>query len=178
MSNWYNVNSFSNSYSYSTGAVVASNINEYIDFNISYNMNYNVVKNTIQPQLDQNYLNQSAGTQFNLLSKSGWFLQNDVSNQSYSGLSEGFNQSYWLWNAGMGKKFLKDRNGELKLTVFDLLKQNQSITRTVGDSYIQDVQNLVLKQYFILTFTYNLKNFGKANPNNNNRPEENFRRNF
>jgi hypothetical protein len=89
-------------------------------------------------------------------------LQNDISNQSYSGLSEGFNQSFWLWNAGVGKKFLKNRQGELKLTVFDLLKQNQSITRTVGDSYVEDVQNLVLRQYFMLTFTYNLKNFGKA----------------
>jgi hypothetical protein len=144
--------------------VVASNISEYIDFNLSYNTNYNVVKNTVQPELNQNYISQSAGLQLNLLSKTGWFLQNDISNQSYSGLSEGFNQSFWLWNAGVGKKFLKNRQGELKLTVFDLLKQNQSITRNVGDSYIEDVQNLVLKQYFMLTFTYSLKNFGKGRP--------------
>jgi uncharacterized membrane protein len=52
--------------------------------------------------------------------------------------------------------------------VFDLLKQNQSITRTVTESYIQDVQNQVLQQYFMLTFTYSLKNFGTAKTNNNN----------
>ena len=63
-----------------------------------------------------------------------------------------------------------------KSTVFDLLKQNQSISRTVVDTYIQNVQNLVLKQYFMLTFTYTLKNFGKAPANN--RPENNFRRDF
>ena len=157
-----NLATSSNTYTYSGGIVVASNISEYVDFNVSYNTNYNIVKNAIQPSLNQNYLQQSAGLQVNLLSKSGWFLQNDISNQSYSGLSEGFNQSFWLWNAGLGKKFLKNRQGELKLTVFDLLKQNQSITRTVGDSYVEDVQNLVLRQYFMLTFTYNLKNFGKA----------------
>ncbi|HEX5652783.1 MAG TPA: outer membrane beta-barrel protein [Chitinophagaceae bacterium] len=167
-----NVTTLSNSYNYSTGAVIASNISEYVDFNLSYNANFNVVKNSVQPQLNQNYITQSAGLQFNLLSKSGWFLQNDISNQSYSGLSEGFNQSFWLWNAGVGKKFLKDHRGELKLNVFDLLKQNQSITRTVGDSYVQDVQNLVLQQYFMLTFTYSLKNFGKARPGNNNERRE------
>ena len=64
------------------------------------------------------------------------------------------------------KKFEKQQ-AELKLTVFDLLKQNQSITRTATDSYIQDVQNQVLRQYFMLTFTYNLKNFGTAKPGNN-----------
>ncbi len=110
--------------------------------------------------IDNKYINQSAGFQINLLSKTGWFLQNDLSNQTYSGLSEGFNQSYWLWNAGVGKKFLKKKVAELKLSVFDLLKQNQSIVRTVTGTYIEDAQNRVLQQYFMLTFSYSLKNFG------------------
>ena len=81
---------------------------------------------------------------------------------SNSGLSSGFNQNFWLWNAGIGKKFLKNRAGELKLSVFDLLKQNQSIVRNVSENYIEDSQSEVLQQYFMLTFTYNLKNFGTA----------------
>ncbi len=54
----------------------------------------------------------------------------------------------------------KSRKGELKASVFDLLKQNRSIIRNVTDSYVQDVRNEVLTQYFMLTFTYNLRNFG------------------
>ena len=96
------------------------------------------------------------------MNKKGWFIQNDVSGNTYSGLSGGLNQSFWLWNAAIGKKFLKNKAGELKLSVFDLLKQHQSITRTITDTYIQDVQTQVLRQYFMLTFTYSLKNFGVA----------------
>ncbi|HNA16385.1 MAG TPA: outer membrane beta-barrel protein, partial [Ferruginibacter sp.] len=162
-----NIRNNSKSYVYNAGVVLASNISEYVDFNINYSVNFNNVTNSIQPSLDNKYVQQSAGAQLNLLSKKGWFIQNDISNQSYSGLSGGFNQRYWLWNAGIGKKFLKKQQAELKLTVFDLLKQNQSITRTATDSYIQDVQNQVLRQYFMLTFTYNLKNFGTAKPGNN-----------
>ena len=44
--------------------------------------------------------------------------------------------------------------------MFDLLKQNRSITRNVTETYIEDVQNQVLQRYFMLTFTYNLRNFG------------------
>ena len=62
----------------------------------------------------------------------------------------------------IGKKFLKNQVGELKLSVFDLLKQNQSISRVVDGTSIFDSQNTVLQQYFLLTFTYNLKNFGVA----------------
>jgi hypothetical protein len=147
---------------YNAGAVIASNINEFIDFNINYNVNFNNTKTTATNTADNNYVNQSAGVALNLLSKKGWFVQNDVTNQSYTGLSEGFNQSYWLWNAAIGKKFLKNRVGELKLSVFDLLKQNQAISRTIENGIITDVQSLVLQQYFMLTFTYNLKNFGTA----------------
>lgn len=157
-----NVLNKSNSYNYNAGMVVASNINEYIDFNVSYAANFNVVKNSIQPQLNNNYISQTAGVQLNLLNKKGWFVQNDLNNQSYSGLTDGFNQNYWLWNASVGKKFLKNQAGELKLSVFDLLKQNQSIVRTVTETYVEDVQNQVLRQYFMLTFTYKLKNFGVA----------------
>lgn len=157
----------SDNYSYTGGIVVSSNWSEYIDFTVSYNANYNVVRNTTQPLLNTDYLFQTTGIQMNLLSKNGWFIQNDVVNQNISGLSEGFNQNYWLWNAAIGKKFLKNNAGELKLSVFDLLKQNQSLTRNVTESYVEDVSNSVLTQYFMLTFSYKLRNFGKAPAQNN-----------
>jgi hypothetical protein len=163
------VNNITNNYTYSTGIGLASNINEFIDFNLSYSANFNKAINNVQSQSNTKYVNQSAGAQINLLSKKGWFLQNDLSNQTYTGLSEGFNQSFWLWNAAIGKKFLKSRAAELKLSVFDLLKQNQSINREVTANYIQDTQSQVLQQYFMLTFTYSLKNFGKPPVNNRDR---------
>lgn len=168
------VNSLTNNYTYSGGAVISSNISEYIDYTFSYSANFSVVKNNIQPLLNSNYVNQSVGATLNLLSKKGWFVANDVSTQIYSGLSAGFNQTYTLWNAAAGKKFLKNQNGELKLSVFDILKQNKSITRNVNDSYIEDVQNKILTQYFLLTFTYRLKNFGKA-PQTSTRKDESGR---
>ncbi|HMO61608.1 MAG TPA: TonB-dependent receptor [Ferruginibacter sp.] len=154
--------SSTNNYTYSGGAVLSSNISEYVDFNLSYNINYSIANNALLLQQNNKFTIQNAGLQINLLSKNGWFLQNDVNNQSFSGLSSGFNQNFWLWNAGIGKKFLKGQAGELKLSVFDLLKQNRSISRTVTESFIEDVQNQALTQYFMLSFTYKLKNFGTA----------------
>lgn len=155
---------------YSAGSVIASNISQYVDFTLSYTANFNQVNNALVASRNDNYFQHVAGMQLNLLSKQGWFFQNDLNNQFYSGLSQGFNQSYWLWNMSAGKKILKDQRGELKLSVFDLLGQNQSISRNVTETYIEDVQNQVLQQYFMLTFTYNLRNFGKAaaRPANNN----------
>ena len=162
-----NVMTITNNYVYNGGVVIASNVSEYVDFNISYNVNLNNAKSSVQDEVSR-FTNQAAGLQLNLLTKTGWFVQNDISHQRYTG--DGINQNYTLWNAAIGKKFLKNRVGELKISVFDLLKQNQSIYRTVSENYIEDSQSKVLQQYFMLTFTYSLKNFGKpaARPANNN----------
>lgn len=154
------ISNVSTAQTYNTGAVLASNVSENIDFTLSYSANFNKVRNSIQPSLNNNYFTQTAGVQMNLISKNGWVFQNDLNNQSYRGLTDGFNQNFWLWNIGVGKKFLKNNNGELRLTIFDLLKQNQSITRNVEEIYVEDVQTQVLRQYFMLTFSYRLRNFG------------------
>jgi hypothetical protein len=160
---------FTNSYAYNGGVVLASNISEYIDFNLSYNANFNNSKSNTTNSTTTQYLYQTIGGQVNLLSKKGWFVQNDISGNVYSG---DLDQNFWLWNAAIGKKFLKNKKGELKLSVFDLLKQNQSITRTVTEKDITDAQTQVLRQYFMLTFTYSLKNFGVAKASTNT--ERNF----
>ena len=164
----------SQSYTYSLGTVIASNVSEYVDFTVSYTANFNRVNaSAIQKNekvvTTNNYFNHLGGVQFNLLSKKGWFFQNDLSNRLYSGYGAGVDQNYWLWNLAAGKKFLKNRKGELKVSVFDLLKQNVSITRDITESYIEDVRNRVLTRYFMVTFTYNLRNFGKAAPPSFNR---------
>lgn len=163
---------FTNSYTYNAGVVFASNISEYVDFNLSYNANFTNSKTNTTTVTTTQSVNQVIGGQVNLLNKKGWFIQNDVSGNTYSGLSGGLDQSFWLWNAAIGKKFLKNKAAELKLSVFDLLKQNQSIVRTVTENSVTDSQTQVLRQYFMLTFTYSLKNFGVA------KPSVNMERNF
>jgi hypothetical protein len=43
--------------------------------------------------------------------------------------------------------------------VYDLLKQNNNIRRNINEVYIEDVRSNVLQQYFMLTFTYNIRHF-------------------
>ena len=157
------VNGITRSVNFSSGVVFASNVSQYVDFTVSYNANVSRAKSSLQTtSQNNNYFASNAGVKLNLLSKKGWLLNNDLSYQSYSGLSDGFNQKYWLWSMAVAKKIFKKQQGEVRLSVFDLLKQNQSIVRTISETYLEDVNTKVVQQYFMLTFTYNLKNFGKA----------------
>lgn len=146
-------------YASSAGVVVSSNISEKLDFNLGYNASYNQQQNTVQTQSNSNYTVQTANARLNWIFGKGFVYRTDFSYYSYSGLAAGFNQQFSLWNMEVGKKFLKNQAGELKISVFDLLNQNTSITRTLTETYREDVRSLVLKQYFMLTFTYTLRNF-------------------
>ncbi|MEO1055095.1 MAG: outer membrane beta-barrel protein [Bacteroidota bacterium] len=139
--------------------VVASNISEKVDFTLSYNADYNIVDNSIQPQLNSNFLSQTFGGRLNWIFWKGIVFRTDMNYQTFNGLSDGFNQDYVLWNASIGKKFLKDQRAEIQLSVFDLLKENRSISRSNSDSFIEETQTQVLQQYFMATFTYVIRNF-------------------
>ena len=173
-----NIENMSTSINYNAGIVLSSNISEFVDFTLNYSASLNNAEFSLQPNNNQRFISQNGGFRLNLMSKNGWVFNNDINNQNYSGLTDGFNQNFWLWNMAVAKKFLKNDKGELRLSVFDLLNQNQSITRTVTESYIEDQRTQVVKQYFMLTFTMNLKNFGTPAQRNNNRDNENMRMRF
>ncbi len=150
-------------YSYSGNAgfgfVLSSNISEKIDFTLSSNTTYNNIVNTLQPSLNSNYYNQNSKIKVQTLLFKALVIQTELNHQYNSGLSSAYNQNYMLWNAGMAYKFLKNKQAEVRLSVFDILKQNNSITRNTTETYFEDVQSNVLQQYFLLTFTYNIKHF-------------------
>ena len=83
-------------FAYNTGVVLASNISEYVDFNLNFTANFNTAKNSFNTSLNNKYVNYVSGITLNLLDKKGWFIQNDVNNQTYTGLTAGFNQSLSL----------------------------------------------------------------------------------
>lgn len=137
-----------------------TNIKEGFDMNFSSNSNLTMARYTLQPQQNGDFFSQTISTEATIYSKSGWVLSTDFDYIYNAGRSEGFNTSIPLWNASLSKQMLKNKAGELKFYVFDLLNQNISISRNVTSNYIQDLQTRVLKRYFMISFTYNLRKFG------------------
>jgi hypothetical protein len=145
-----------NTYGITPSVGIGSNISENLDFNISARTSYNIVRNTLQNSFDNEYFIHTINARMNWIFWEGFVLSAAFTYLANVGLTGGFNQVIPLLNLGIGKRFF-DGNGELKLSVFDALNQNSSITRNVTSAYIEDVQTVVLQRYFLLTFTYNLR---------------------
>ncbi len=162
---------YSNNYAPSAGVVVSSNISEQLDFTFSYNGNYNIVRNTLQQQTDNSYYSHLASFRVNWLPHDRIVLNTSLDHNMYSGLNQGFNQQFLLWNAYAGYKFLKDRSLEARISVYDLLNQNQSISREITDTYLEDSRTRVLTQYFMFSLTYTLRNFKGMSSSSSNREQ-------
>jgi hypothetical protein len=146
----------------SQGVTFASNISKDVDFTLTTRASYSIVNSSLQTTLDNNYFTQTSNLKFYYSPNDGkTFISNNVSHVLYSGLAEGFDQSIWLWNIEAGYRFLKNNKGELKVLVFDLMKQNNSVSRTISDVSVSDVYSNVLTRYAMVSFTYIIGKFKK-----------------
>lgn len=172
------VNNLSNYTRNTTAGFNASwttNIKEGFDMNFSSNSSFSFARYTLQPQQNGDFFTQTFVAEPTVYTKSGWVFSTDFRYIKNTGRAEGFNTNIPLWSASIAKQLFKKKDGELKFYVFDLLNQNQSLTRNVTGNTIQDVSTVVLKRYFMISFTYNLRSFGAPAANQQRGPMQMFR---
>jgi Outer membrane protein beta-barrel family/CarboxypepD_reg-like domain len=130
-----------------------------VNFGVNASLAYNDVRYSLQTgtfNQNQKYYTQTYDVDFSYMAIKNLVFTTDFEYRVLTGLGDGFNQTIPMWNASLAHQIFKKRNGEIKFSVRDLLNQNQAVGRSIGDNYIEDSRNLVLKRYFLVTFTYNL----------------------
>lgn len=155
---------YSNTWMGGLGVMISSNISEYVDFGLFSQSGFNSVTNSQAQQQNTNYFSQSTRFNFKWIVFKSLVLETNVSNMYYNGLSSALDQNFVIMNAAIGKKIFRNKLGEIKLSVYDLFNQNKSLQRNVSDIYIEDNETLALQRFFMISFTYNLRNFSMEMP--------------
>jgi hypothetical protein len=142
-------------------------VDKVIDITANARINYNQATYSLQPILNNSFVQQT----YSLETTTYLFWKMNVRNTfNYiinSGRADGFNTNIPLWNISVAKSFLKNNRAELKFSINDVLNKNIGINRAVNATFIDDTQYNVLRQFFMLNFTYVL-NKGGNKPSNTN----------
>jgi hypothetical protein len=154
-----NAENASDTYTMGQGARITWNYKEKLDFNLAGNINYSIAQYSLQPQNNVNFFTSTVVADITYTFDNGLIIGTEVDYFSNSGLAEGFNQNFTIWNASISKQVFKNKSGEIKFRVYDGFRQNVGISRTTTETYIQDVSNVVLTRYYMVSFTYNINRF-------------------
>ncbi|MCW3122384.1 MAG: hypothetical protein JWQ38_1876 [Flavipsychrobacter sp.] len=143
------------------GLSLNSNLSEKTDFSLSTTASVASTSNSINDQLPTTYFNETSNVTLNLILWKGLVFNTGVNYRINSGLPAGYNKNYLLWNMSIGKKVFKKHQGDIRITMFDLLNDNNNIQHTITDTYLQDSYSNIIQRYYMLVFTYKIREFAK-----------------
>ncbi|RDB04213.1 outer membrane beta-barrel family protein [Runella aurantiaca] len=132
---------------------------EILDLSTSAAITYNQTEYSLNPNLNQSFVNQVYDVEGNLKVTKTLTLNSTLDYNIYDFAGSTFNQKVPIWNASVSKFFLKANRGELKFSVVDMLNRNVGINRIAQANFVQDERIRSLGRYFLLSFTYSLKSF-------------------
>jgi Outer membrane protein beta-barrel family len=136
-------------------------------YNINYwaNIDYNISTSSINKELQTKYWSQSHN-----LDLTFYFLKKyELNNEVHADLRQkttlfNTNNNVVLWNAYIGRKFLKNDKGLLKFYVYDLLNQNKGYNRTINTNVITESNYQTINRYFMLSFVWNFSKTAAGMP--------------
>ncbi|MEO5617854.1 MAG: TonB-dependent receptor [Candidatus Eisenbacteria bacterium] len=146
-----------NNWSMRGGTTLASNISPNFDFTVSYFGSYTFARSSITATSNGDYYTHSVGLRLNAVVGPGVVLRQELNHNLQSGVPSEYGQDVMLWNSTVGKKFLKDGKGELRLTATDVLEQERSVSRSFTEAYVQDSSDRTLGRYVQAVFTYTFR---------------------
>lgn len=167
---------FNMNYGYNRGFINTQQfISETYSINPGFNLTYELKeKFTIKPSYSlgynfSEYSNYSVGNVktsnqilkmelTNYIFKTKLVFGNDFEYNTTSNIAPGFKRDFYFWNTSLGYSFF-NKQLTAKVKVYDVLNQNQSVRRTITNTYFEDREDLILKRYVMFSLTMKLNKF-------------------
>ncbi|MHA4843175.1 outer membrane beta-barrel protein [Flavitalea antarctica] len=151
-----------NSFGLSQNLGINFELKDKFDINPRYSIRFNDTKYSIeQTGQSSSSINQTLSLDININLTKRFIVETDINSSYNSRIAPGFRKRVTNWSAAANWKLFKKEQGTIRFVIYDILKQNTNVYRNISQTYIEDVESDVLQQYFLVSFTYNLKKFGR-----------------
>jgi hypothetical protein len=124
---------------------------------------------SLKSMSNTDYTNYTLGFDAQLELPLNFKIGSDIQYTANKGYGSGYNITTTNWNAFISKQIFKNKKGQIKLQVYDILQDNKSVYRTVTENYIEDGRVNALSRFFMLSFSYSFSKFKGKEPDRRER---------
>lgn len=154
-------NGFNTSNTNDLGLNLIINYSDSLELSFGANQNYIFSKNSLNPLNNFNQTTYSYSINFRTILRFGMEINSDFSLADKRNVPN-IGQFIPVWSASLQQPLDKKGQFNLKLTAYDILNQNVSVSRSVYENSIFISEENRLRQYFMLTLLYKIR---KVNSN-------------
>ena len=145
-----------------------TNIKKNFDMNFSYAPTYFISRNSLRTASNQSqdYFTHKFIAEFTAYTNSGWLVAANFSYAYTNNQTAAYNASVPLLSPSIAKSLFKKKNGEIRLSVFDVFNSNTYVNKSASGTGYTLNRSSTLTRYGMLTFTWNLNKFPNSGQNN------------
>lgn len=138
--------------------------NDWIEIGTTGGINYTRSTNSLQPQYNMDTYQFSYGMNTNIQLPWKISISTDITQNSRRGYSDSsMNRNELIWNAQLAKNFLKGDAATISLQMFDILRRQSNVSRSISAAMRQDMEYNGIFHYGMIHFIYRLNVFGGSN---------------
>jgi hypothetical protein len=168
--NWMSVNkskllfngteSWQTTFNYNHWFGIAINLNDKFEWNMNYSFGRNFTRYSSDIYKPLKVKNYEWGNELVLRWPKHIIWETQIASSFNGNTPAGMPKTVWRWNGAVNITMLKNESGVLKFAVNDLLDQNRNLWVSVNRNTVTTTQGNILGQYFLATFTYNVRPAG------------------
>lgn len=137
--------------------------NDWFEFSLNGSINYMHSRNSLQAQNNMDTYQFAYGASTNVNLPWNMSISTDISQNSRRGYADAsMNRDELLWNAQISQNFLKGNAATVSVQVYDILRQQSNLSRTISAMMRQDTEYNSIYNYVMVHFIYRLNLFGKG----------------
>lgn len=158
-----------NSNNYNLRVNLDLTLSDKFTFYPNFNWNFTDTRYSINTSQNQKIYNYSWGGNMNIMLPAKIYFNALLNYQTYQIKNDlfPFTQRLPIMNLAVYKQFLKDNKAEIRLTAYDVFNKNRGISQQANQNFVQKEQVQTLAQYFMLSFSYNLRGLKSQMRQNN-----------
>ncbi len=136
--------------------------NDWFEITLNGSVTYNKVKSDEQQTNNRETFDYRAGGSTNVTLPWNVYVSTDCNYTYRKGYSSDLKNNEVMWNAQISKSFLANNAATIRFKIYDILREQSNVSRSISALTITDTETNTLGSYFMFNFVWKFNTLGRS----------------